>query len=437
MRKMRPHALVGLHPLFRNAASAMTTASAPDKLSLRAVILRVFLPFALGYFLSYLFRSVNAVISPYLREEVGLTAGDLGLLTSAYFLAFAAAQLPIGLGLDRMGPRKVEGVLLIFAALGAGLFALAESVGILVAARALIGLGVAACLMAALKAMTQWFPLDKLPLVNGIVVASGGVGALVATAPTEWAVEAIGWRAVFFVLAGATVVAAVIIFAVVPDRKRTTDTPEETLGQAMGKLGVIFKSRAFWRIAPAVAMNQGGFMAIQGLWAGPWLRDVAGLPKDEAASVLLFIAVAMVAGQIGIGLIVERLGRFGISTLTVVAVCMGGFIGTEVLIAWGWTAAPLPLWMAFGFLGTVGIVCYAMLSRQFSTALAGRSNTSVNLTMFLAAFAFQWGIGAIIDLWPMDAEGRYPTEAYGVAIGAVVVLQAIAWVWLIVPRRQS
>jgi MFS family permease len=107
--------------------------------------------------------------------------------------------------------------------------------------------------MAALKAMTQWFPLDKLPLVNGIVVASGGVGALVATAPTEWAVEAIGWRAVFFVLAGATVVAAVIIFAVVPDRKRTTDTPEETLGQAMGKLGVIFKSRAFWRIAPAVA----------------------------------------------------------------------------------------------------------------------------------------------------------------------------------------
>ncbi|EKV32212.1 Major facilitator superfamily [Caenispirillum salinarum AK4] len=414
-----------------------TAANGHETLSLRGVIARVFLPFALGYFLSYLFRSVNAVIAPYLREDVGLTAGDLGLLTSAYFLAFAAAQLPIGLALDRLGPRKVEGVLLIFAAIGAGLFAVADSVGALVAARALIGLGVAACLMAALKAMTQWFPLDKLPVVNGIVVASGGVGALAATAPTEWAVEAIGWRPVFGVLALATVAAAVILWAVVPDRKRPADVPEETLPQALGKLGVIFKSRAFWRVAPAVAMNQGGFMAIQGLWAGPWLRDVAGLPKGEAATVLLFIAVAMVCGQIGIGLIAERLGRLGVSTLTVVAVCMAGFIGTEVLVAVGWTAAPLPLWMAFGFLGTVGILCYAVLSRQFSTALAGRSNTSVNLTMFIAAFAFQWGMGAIIDLWPADAEGRYPAEAYGAAIGAVVVLQVAAWVWLILPRRQS
>lgn len=291
----------------------MTAASASDTLPLRAVIARVFLPFALGYFLSYLFRSVNAVISPYLRADVDLTAGDLGMLTSAYFLAFAAAQLPIGLALDRMGPRKVEGALLIVAALGAGVFAVAESVGALVVARALIGLGVAACLMAALKAMTQWFPLEKLPLVNGIVVASGGVGALAATSPTEWVVEAVGWRPVFGVLAVVTIAAAVILVAAVPDRKRSANVPDETLSQALGKLAVIFKSRAFWRVAPAVAMNQGGFMAIQGLWAGPWLRDVAGLPKDEAATILLFIAVAMVGGQIGIGLIAERLGRLGVS----------------------------------------------------------------------------------------------------------------------------
>lgn len=413
----------------------MTAATHPDSQPLRVVIARVFLPFALGYFLSYLYRSVNAVISPYLHHDVGLTASDLGLLTSAYFLAFAAAQLPIGLALDRMGPRMVEGVLLIFAAIGAALFAVGESVSALVVGRALIGLGVAACLMAALKAMTQWFPLDKLPLVNGIVVASGGVGALAATSPTEWAVEVIGWRGVFLVLAGATVAAAVIIMTVVPNRNRVSSTPEESLPQALAKLGVIFKSRAFWRVAPAVAMNQGGFMAIQGLWAGPWLRDVAGLSKGDAATILLFIAVAMVGGQIGIGLIAERLGRLGVSTLTVVAVCMAGFIGTEVLIAVGWTGAPLPLWMAFGFLGTVGILCYAVLSRQFSPALAGRSNTSVNLTMFIAAFAFQWSMGAIIDLWDADATGRYPVEAYGAAIGVVVVLQFVAWVWLILPHK--
>lgn len=413
----------------------MTAQAAPAAVPLRVVIARVFLPFALGYFLSYLFRSVNAVIAPYLRSDVGLTANDLGLLTSAYFLAFAAAQLPIGLALDRMGPKRVEGFLLIFAAAGAALFAIGGDTPTLVAARALIGLGVAACLMAALKAMTQWFPLEKLPLVNGIVVASGGVGALAATAPTEWAVSVIGWRPVFGILAAATLVAAALLVTVVPERR--TAGQSESLREAVGKLGVIFRSRAFWRVAPAVAMNQGGFMAIQGLWAGPWLRDVAGLPKDAAATILLFVAVAMVAGQIGIGALAERLSRVGVPPLAVVAVLMAGFIGTEALVALGWTGAPLPLWMAFGFLGTVGILCYAILSRQFSPALAGRSNTSVNLTMFLAAFAFQWGMGAVIDLWPTDADDRYPQAAYAAAIGVVIGLQVLAWVWLVWPRRRQ
>lgn len=410
----------------------MSLSAAPARAPLRLVITRVFLPFALGYFLSYLFRSVNAVIAPYLWEDVGLTASELGLLTSAYFLAFAAAQLPIGLALDRMGPRKVESVLLLFAAAGAGLFAVADDTATLVVARALIGFGVAACLMAALKAMTQWFPLDKLPLVNGIVVASGGVGALAATAPTELAVDIVGWRGVFGVLAVLTLAAAAVLFTIVPDRPAAG--PRESLRESVGKLGVIFRSRAFWRVAPAVAMNQGGFMAIQGLWAGPWLRDVAGLSKADAATVLLFVAVAMVSGQIGLGLITERLGRLGVRPLTVVAVVMAIFVGSEGLIALGWTGAPLPLWMVFGFAGTVGTLCYAILAQQFSPALAGRSNTSVNLTMFIAAFAFQWSMGAIIDLWPTDAAGRYPQEAYAAALGLVIALQAAAWAWLVWPR---
>jgi MFS family permease len=151
--------------------------------------LRIFLPFACGYFLSYLYRTVNAVMAPNLAADLGLDPSALGLLTSAYFISFASAQLPLGVLLDRFGPRRIEAVLLLFAASGAFLFARGESLAELVIGRALIGFGVSACLMAAFKAFVEWFPRRQLPLINGIQMASGGLGALSATAPVEYAVD--------------------------------------------------------------------------------------------------------------------------------------------------------------------------------------------------------------------------------------------------------
>ena len=179
--------------------------------------LRIFLPFALGYFLSYLYRTVNAVIAPDLVRDVGVDPASLGLLTSTYFLAFAAAQLPLGLLLDRYGPRRVEATLLLFAAVGALVFARADSLAGLMAGRALIGLGVSACLMAAFKAFTQWFPAEKLPFTNGIQMVSGGLGALAATTPVELVLQLTGWRGIFLALAGVTLTAAITIVAIVPE----------------------------------------------------------------------------------------------------------------------------------------------------------------------------------------------------------------------------
>ncbi|HEY9163908.1 MAG TPA: MFS transporter, partial [Magnetovibrio sp.] len=162
-------------PALENAPRIMTIATA----------LRIVLPFALGYFLSYLYRAVNAVLAPDLVAEIGLDASALGLLTAAYFLTFAAFQLPLGILLDRYGPRRVEAMLLIVAATGAALFAWAPNADVLIIARAMIGLGVSACLMAAFKAYVMWFPLERLALVNGIHLTAGGLGALMATAPVE------------------------------------------------------------------------------------------------------------------------------------------------------------------------------------------------------------------------------------------------------------
>jgi MFS family permease len=164
--------------------------------------LRVFLPFAAGYYFSYFVRNVNAVIAPELTRELGVSAADLGLLTSAYLLAFGAVQLPLGLALDRWGPRRVETGLLLIAAAGCGLFALGGTLPQLAVARGLIGLGVSACLMASFKAFGQWFGVERQASLNAAIMAAGGLGALTASTPlSPGRFPQFGWRAVFIALA--------------------------------------------------------------------------------------------------------------------------------------------------------------------------------------------------------------------------------------------
>src|SRR5689334_14109938 len=148
-------------------------------------VARVFLPFAGGYYLSYLFRTINALISNRLISDTGVGTADLGLITSVYFLVFAAAQIPVGILLDRFGPRRVQSVLLLLAAVGAGLFAVSTDFLSLLIARAMIGLGVAAALTAGLKSIILWFPRERAALLNGYMIMLGSLGAVTATAPVE------------------------------------------------------------------------------------------------------------------------------------------------------------------------------------------------------------------------------------------------------------
>src|SRR5262245_61726945 len=180
--------------------------------------LRVFAPFACAYFLSYFYRVANAVLSPDLVRDLGLDAGALGLLTSAYFLAFALLQLPVGLLLDRFGPRRVNASLLCVAACGAALFAAGDGLPALLAGRALIGAGVSACLVSRIQAFTQWFPLARLATLNGWLMAAGGLGAMAASAPLEWALRFTDWRGAFTALAALTGLAALAVALIVPER---------------------------------------------------------------------------------------------------------------------------------------------------------------------------------------------------------------------------
>ena len=398
-------------------------------------IFRVFLPFAAGYFISYLFRVVNAVIAPDLVADIGLNPSDLGLLTAAYFLTFAAFQLPLGVLLDRFGPRKTEAVLLLFAALGAFVFSRAETVTGLLIGRALIGFGVSACLMAAFTAFVIWFPARQLPLINGFQMAAGGLGAVAGTVPVQTALEVTNWRGLFMGLTGFSLIVAATVLFVVPEKQR--EATGTRLREQIQGVRQVFTSFKFWRIAPLALMSQASALSIHGLWAGPWLKDVAGLDRQQVAFVLFLTAVAMIAGFIVLGALSARLTDQGTKVFTVPVAGMTSFMVVLALLTAGHVLPPALMWVLFGFFGTAGIVVYAELSRQFPVSLAGRVNTALNLLVFVAAFAGQWGIGAIINLWPPTPEGLFPVEAYRVGFGVMLVLQALGLGWFFISAAFS
>jgi len=407
-----------------------------EKIPINAVmLLRIFIPFAAGYFLSYLYRSVNAIIAPNLVIDLGLNPSNLGLLTSAYFITFAFSQLPLGLLLDRYGPRRVESFLLLIAATGAFVFARAESLPSLILGRALIGLGVSACLMAAFKAFVIWLPLERLPLANGIQMVSGGLGALAATTPVEKALSFTDWRGVFMALGLLTLLAAVCIYLVVPERDGSHS--EERLTEQIRGVFSIYTSRDFWSIAPWTIASQASFLSIVSLWSGLWLRDMGGYDRSSVASALFGISAAMVLGFFFFGIIADHLRKKGVRPMSVAAVAMGTFIAVQVMLFAPLKFLVLPIWLFFGFFGTASILPYAVLSQTFPRHLSGRVNTSLNVLVFVCAFASQWGIGVVINIWPETAAGGYAPEGYRAGFGMLLVLQLTAAIWYVVARKNG
>jgi predicted MFS family arabinose efflux permease len=271
-------------------------------------------------------------------------------------------------------------------------------------------------------------------------MAAGGFGALTATAPVEAALRITDWRGVFFILSVVTLAVAAAVFWVVPEKK--VEHNNESLKVQLQGIAGVFSSMTFWRIAPLTVMSQAAFLAIQGLWSGPWLRDVAGFERSGAAQVLLMIAAAMVIGFILIGAAAERLSRLGIKPIAVAVAGMSAFMLVQLSLILEATSWAHTLWVLFGFFGTTGIVPYAVLSQSFPLQLSGRVNTALNLLVFVAAFSAQWGIGAIINLWPLTAGGGYAPAGYQAAFAVMLILQLLSLVWFTLaglvyhPRRQ-
>jgi predicted MFS family arabinose efflux permease len=416
------------------SATARLEAANEKPLSKWRMILSVFLPFAAGYYLSFLFRTINASISPVLASDFGLGAAETGLLASVYFLVFAGAQIPIGVLLDRYGPRRVQSVLLVLAVGGATLFGNADSFAELLVGRAMIGLGVAASLMAGLKAIVVWFPRDRVAFVNGGMIMLGSLGAVTATTPTDWLLGWIGWRSLFEVLTIATLATAGLIYFAVPESSRSSKGSVSS-GKRL-TLRSIFLDPRFLRIAPLSATCVGSSWAMHSLWAASWLADVEGFDRQGVINQLFTMAIGISLGALLLGTLAGRLRKRGIATEVPLAVFGALFMLAELALI---MRVPLPSilpWSIVSVVGAATVLSYAIIADYFPVEVAARANGALNLLHFGWAFAVQYGIGLIVNQWaPQD--GHYPLDAYQTAFGFSLALQFAALLWFAVPWLRS
>ena len=395
----------------------------------RFLLVRLFVPFALGYFLSYFFRTINAVIAPQLTAEFALTASSIGLLTSVYFLAFAAMQIPIGLMVDRFGPRRVQAGLLLLAAIGAWGFAFGETIEELMVARGLIGAGVAGSLMVSFSAFVIWLSPERVPAASGLLMAFGGLGAFAAGAPTESFVAGGGaWRDLFLGLAVATVAVACVVFLTVPDHARPG---EGSLRDLVSGLGRIYTDRVFWKVAPLSITACGSAFALQGLWVGPWLMQVAHRDSHAVGVHLSVMGIALIAGSVACGPIAALAARLGLSLLQGVAVLGFVFIAAMAGLVLQFTELSLFLWATIAFLTNPMSMTYLALSHRFHPSMAARVTTGINALVLTGSFLIQWMVGRIIVLWEPLSPGVYPAEAFRVSFGVVLGCTIFAWLWYV------
>jgi MFS family permease len=394
--------------------------------------LKVFLLFAAGYFVSYVFRGVNLGFAPLITHDLGLSAADLGLLTSLYFIGFAVAQIPVGVLLDHFGPARVTPVMLVFAAAGIEVFGASQGIGGLMVGRLLIGVGVSVCLSAAFKASAQHFPVARLPLINGFTMAVGGLGGVVVGSPLASLLHVATWRQVCVGLGVFTLIVAAAIFLFAP-RKSDGHHQADIVTQFRGTWHIL-KSGAFWKIASFSVVTQGVFYAMQSLWIRPYLLDVMNLTPAHAAALVSVLGFAMMFGCVGFGAAARGMERRGVSVYAFCGWGMALFVVTQILMVLRVPIPPVLLLAAYGFFGGVGILSYAVAAEYFPTHMIGRAHTTLTLVIFLLIFCFQVGIGALLSFWPAEG-GHYPVSAHITVWIFLIAMQVASAVWYVLPSR--
>ncbi len=388
---------------------------------------RVTLPLAAANFINQSARTVMAVVGPVLAVEYALSASELGILAACLFAAYAASQLPLGIALDKFGARRTQTALMSLTALGFFTFALSPSFTGLAIARVMLGVGISAGLMAVIKAHADWFSRDRVANLTGLAMAIGSLGSTLTTAPVQAALPFLGWRAVFGILGAMALGVALWIFLSVPDKARDSG-PGPGLLQDIAVTLQILRSPLFWRYAPAVGTLSMFNFVYLGLWAGPWLRDVANIDGPGRAGLLFFYTLAMVTGSIVTGNLTSRAKRANMHPFIVPIVAMGMMVVVQAVLLTQPTHYGLimSLWLAAAFFGSAGPAGYVAIGQMFPADQTGRISTAVNTLSLGLAFLVQTAIGWILDLWPRTAAGGWHPDGYSWGLALTGGMQLVA-----------
>ncbi len=407
-----------------NSAPSGTADRAPH----RARAVGFFLLLSLAAMISQFFRSAIGVIAPELQVELSLAPDQLGYLSSAFFLAFAALQLPVGVMLDRFGARLTISVLMAVAVVGALTFSLAEGFAGLVVGQMIMGAGFAGVFMGAIVVLARWFSEQQFPLVSGFMLAASNGGMVLSATPLAWAAEQIGWRGAYAAMGIVTAFVALLLGALLRDAP--PDHPfhsraRESLVSAAAGVGEVLRTARIWWILPMAAVGYAGMITIRGLWGGPYFNDVFGLDPVDRGNLLLLLTLGSIVSLIVYGWLGRRL-----RTRKGIVVVGGALYGASFAVL---AALPAPdLWLATTLLmlvsmfGAVYPVLLAHARSMFPDRLVGRTITSLNLASFSGIAIIQAATGWIMVQFAGEPGTAAPAEAYRAVFAALALVIGIA-----------
>ena len=391
----------------------------------------IFFVFACGYFISALLRAITATLSPLLTTDFNLTAGNLGLLAGGYFLGFASMQIPLGYLLDRHGPKKIVSSFLLIAIIGTVAFALAQSFSGLLISRILIGVGVSACLMGPLTGYRIWFADEYQQRANAWMLMVLSMGFVFSTLPVQILLPIIGWRWIFGLIAILILIVIVLTLLFIP-KWETENNNQET---RVGSLTDVWKSKFFRSTIPLGLFNYGGMVAIQTLWAGPWMVRVAGYTPLESATGLFWINVTMLFAFFIFGYILPKITKLGIESMKLMKLGLPiSYLSLLVIIILGENAGALHFTI-YILTSIVLTLTQPAVALSFPTSLAGKSLTSFNLLIFVGTFVMQWGIGLIIDF--CQFLGREEVQSFKISFTVYLIICILSYLYFIFKNKNE
>ncbi len=391
----------------------------------------IFFVFACGYFISALLRAITATLSPLLTLEFSLTAGNLGLLAGGYFLGFASMQIPLGYLLDKYGPKKIVSSFLLIAIIGTVAFALSQSFSGLLMSRILIGVGVSACLMGPLTGYRIWFADEYQQRANAWMLMVLSMGFVFSTLPVQILLPIIGWRWIFGSIAILILIVIVLTLLFIPKWKTENNNQEKNVGS----LSDVWKNKFFRSTIPLGIFNYGGMVAVQTLWAGPWMVRVAGYDPLKSATGLFWINITMLIAFFLWGYILPKITKFGLDAIKLMKYGLPiSYTALLVIIISGESAGVIHFTI-YILTSIVLTLTQPAVAMSFSTSLAGKSLTSFNLLIFLGTFIMQWGIGLIIDL--SQYFGKGVIQSFQISFSVYLLICIVCYLYFVLNNKNE